>query len=145
MLNIGDHVDFKLPGSDDKIHHIEEYMGKILVIYTYPKDDTPGCTIEARGFKDLNDEFKENNVIILGLNNNSLQSHQKFIDKYCLPFPLLIDKDLQLIERLGAKQEKSSVLRKKFIINEEGNLEKIYDNVSVKTHPEEILAYIKSR
>ncbi len=145
MLKIGDYVNFILPGSDGLTHQTNDYEGKVLVLYTYPRDNTPGCTIEANGFKTLHDDFLKNNTIVLGLNNNTLQSHQKFINQYCLPFPLLIDKDLQLIEELNAKKEENKVFRKTFIINEKGQLEKIYDTVTVKTHAEEILNYIKSR
>lgn len=145
MYNNGDLINFSLPGSDQKTHNSSDYLGKILVLYTYPKDNTPGCTVEANGFKALNDEFIHLNAIVLGLNNNSLSSHQKFIKNYCLPFNLLIDEKLELIEQLGAKKENNKVFRKTYIIDEEGKLEKIYDKVNTKTHAEEVLSYLKGR
>ncbi|MDF2699359.1 MAG: peroxiredoxin [Haloplasmataceae bacterium] len=145
MYQRGDYINFTLPGSDDKLHTTSDYKGQVIVLYTYPRDNTPGCTIEANGFKLLHDEFKKLNSIVLGLNNNTFASHQKFIEKYCLPFNLLIDENLELVEQLGAKKEESKVLRKTFIIDELGRLETVFDQVNTKSHAAEVLEYLKNR
>ena len=145
MLKIGDYVPFNLPGSDNQQHSNKDYEGKILIIYTYPKDNTPGCTTQACTFRDLDKEFKNNNAVVLGLNHGSKKSHQGFISKYQLNSPLLIDEEFSLIEKLGAKKEENKVFRKTYIIDESGKLEKIYDTVSPKSNPDVVLTYIKSR
>lgn len=145
MYDIGDYVIFNLPGSDEKQHENTDYLGKVLVLFTYPRDNTPGCTTEACGFRDLTDDFTQLNSVVLGLNHNSLTSHQNFINKHQLTFPLLIDEDFALLEPLGAKKEEDKVYRKTFIIDEYGKLEKVFEEVSPKSHPNEVLGYLESR
>lgn len=145
MIQIGEQVQFNLLGSDGKHHLNTDYLGKILVLYTYPKDNTPGCTAQACRFRDLNDDFKSLNAVVLGLNKDSLETHQRFIQKHELTFPLLIDEDLSFIEQLGAKKGDNKVYRKTYIIDESGKLEKVFDKVSPKKNPDEVLDYLRNR
>jgi thioredoxin-dependent peroxiredoxin len=145
MYQIGDSIEFNLLGSDEKWHQTKDYQGKVVILYTYPRDNTPGCTTQACTFRDLNQEFKDLNAVVLGLNHGSLKSHQGFVSKFELPFPLLIDQDFTLIEQLGAKKEENKVFRKTYILDETGKLEKVYDKVSPKNNPEEVLDYLRSR
>ncbi|NLC95466.1 MAG: peroxiredoxin [Bacilli bacterium] len=144
MFKIGDYIEFSLPGSDGRVHKTEDYKGKVIVLYTYPKDLTPGCTTQACRFRDLTKEFAELNAVILGLNKDDLQSHEKFINKHQLTFPLLSDVNGELLDKLGAK-EGSKVYRNTYVIDEEGELEKIYEQVKASENPDEVLAYLKER
>jgi len=145
MIQIGDKVEFSLLGSDGKTHRVTDYEGKVLILYTYPKDNTPGCTAQACGFRDLMKEYQAVNAVVLGLNADSVASHERFSTTYDLPFPLLTDPELSLIKPLGADKEGGRVLRKTYIIDESGVLEKVYDEVSPKNNPDEVLAYLKGR
>lgn len=145
MINIGERVEFILEGSDGQTHRTKDYEGKVLILYTYPKDNTPGCTTQACTFRDLDAEFKKLNAVVLGLNKDSINTHQNFRSKFELPFTLLSDPDLKLIQQLGATKDEGKVARNTYIIDEVGNLEKIYTSVSPKNNPEEVLEYIKSR
>lgn len=144
MISIGDSVSFKLVGTDGKEHTIDDFQGKVLILYTYPKDHTPGCTNQACRFRDLNELFKEHNAVILGVNRDSISTHQRFTDKHQLPFTLLSDPDGLLLEPLGALNGKK-VLRNTYIIDEKGRLEQIFKQVSAKTNPDEVLDYLKNR
>ncbi|ERJ13535.1 peroxiredoxin [Haloplasma contractile] len=145
MLQIGDYVDFNLPGTDGNDHKTEDYKGKVIVLYTYPRDNTPGCTVEAKRFRDLHEEIIKQNAIVIGINKNSMKSHHNFIDKHCLPFNLLVDKDLELLSVLGATKDETKVARKTYIISEKGDLENVFNTVKAKTHPNEVLEYLKNR
>lgn len=126
-------------------HSLKDYLGKKVVLYFYPKDDTPGCTDEALQFKDLYEEFKENDVVILGISKDSEKSHQKFIDKYELPFLLLSDPEIEAINNYGVwalknkfGKEYYGILRSTFIIDEEGIIKDVFLNVKVKNHGDEV-------
>ena len=127
------------------------YKGQWIVLYFYPKDDTPGCTREACGFQDLSKVFHENHAVILGVSRDDQVSHQDFKKKYKLAFPLLSDPDLSLHKAYGAYGEKTSygkasmgVIRSTFLIDPKGNIAKIWPNVKVDGHVEKVLEAIKS-
>ena len=119
-----------------------DYKGKWIVLYFYPKDDTPGCTREACGFQDLSKIFHEHNAVILGVSRDDADSHQDFKKKYKLAFPLLSDPDLTLHKAYGAWDEK--VIRSTFLIDPQGKITKIWPNVKVDGHVEKVLKAIKS-
>lgn len=141
--------DFKIMGSDNKEHSLAHYRGKKVVLYFYPKDNTPGCTVEAIDFKDNINKFEELNTVILGVSRDSLKSHDKFKEKHCLPFVLLSDEDEVLCNLYGVLKEKNmfgkkcmGIERSTFIINEEGIIKKIFRKVKVANHVEEVLSNI---
>jgi peroxiredoxin Q/BCP len=146
MLKIGQKApEFSLPDQEGKIHSLKDYKGSKVLLYFYPKDDTPGCTTEACNFRDGYDEFKKMGLVILGVSADSVKSHKKFAEKFNLQFPLLSDESKDTInayEAWGMKKfmgrEYEGIFRKSFLINEEGNIEKIYDEVKAKEHAEEV-------
>ncbi|MCA9351924.1 thioredoxin-dependent thiol peroxidase [Patescibacteria group bacterium] len=128
---------------------LEQYRGKKVVLYFYPKDMTPGCTTEALGFQDLYNTFKKHNTEILAVSKDNQASHQKFCDKHGLEFPLLVDEDGTLVQAYGVWKEKSmygktymGISRESFLIDEHGVMVKHWDNVKPATHPQEVLDYI---
>lgn len=137
---------FTLPDQDNNIHSLADYQGKWLVVYFYPKDDTPGCTTEACGLRDNKVEFAKRGVSILGISKDTVGSHKKFAKKYQLDFPLLSDTEHKVIEAYnswGVKKlfgrEFTGILRNTFLINPEGEIEKEYKNVNPLTHADELL------
>ncbi|MGY0373902.1 thioredoxin-dependent thiol peroxidase [Clostridium sp. JNZ J1-5] len=141
--------DFSLIGSDDKQHKLSDYKGKKVILYFYPKDNTPGCTREAESFRDNIDSFNALNTIVLGVSRDSLTSHDKFISKLNLPFVLLSDSDEKVVNLYGVLKEKTmfgktsmGIERSTFIIDEDGIIEKIYRKVKVNGHVEDILKHI---
>lgn len=142
--------NFKLMGSDNKEHSLDEYRGKKVILYFYPKDNTPGCTTEACDFRDNYTTFKDLNTIILGVSKDSLASHDKFITKIGIPFVLLSDTDEEVCKLYDVIKEKNmygrkymGVERSTFIINEEGVLVKEFRKVKVKGHIDKILEELK--
>ncbi len=140
---------FSLPDQDGKIHKLSDYKGKWVVLYFYPKDDTPGCTKEACGFRDAIEEFKKKGVVIVGVSKDSVESHKKFSEKYHLNFPILSDIDKKVIQVYGAWGEKkflgktfTGTLRNTYLIDPKGNLFRIFEKVNPLTHPQEILKEI---
>jgi thioredoxin-dependent peroxiredoxin len=148
MLKIGNKApEFSLPDQDGKMHSLKEYAGKKVLLYFYPKDDTPGCTTEACNFRDGYKEFKGLGLVILGVSADSVKSHQKFAEKFNLPFPLLSDESKELCEAYGVWQKKKfmgreymGIARTSFLIDEKGNIEKIYEGVKPPVHAEEVKA-----
>lgn len=146
-LKIGDLVpDIKLASSEGKEVSLRDFKGKKIVLYFYPKDDTPGCTKEACGFRDNLKNFGDKNAVIVGVSKDSLKSHEKFINKYDLPFTLLADEKGELLDALGVWKEKSmygrtymGIERSTFLIDENGKLIKEWRKVSVDGHMEEVL------
>ena len=152
-MNIGD----KLPeilGLNEKGEQVtrESLAGKKVVLYVYPKDNTSGCTAEACSLKDHYQELSDKGYIVIGVSKDSAASHQKFIDKYSLPFPLIADVDTTLLQQLGAWGEKSmcgkkymGALRTTYLIDENGTIEKIFTPKEIKTkiHAEQIPDYLK--
>lgn len=138
--------DFSLPNSEGKQISLSKFFGSKVVLYFYPKDDTPGCTTEACNFRDNFLDFSEFNAVILGISKDSVKSHHKFKEKYQLPFELLSDENLSVINQFGVWVEKSlygrkymGVERSTFLIDENGVLTKIFRNVKIKNHTTEVL------
>jgi peroxiredoxin Q/BCP len=138
--------NFSLPDQNGKVHQLSYYKGQMIVLYFYPKDDTPGCTKEACGFRDNQKLFKEKNIVILGVSKDSIESHLKFSKKFNLNFPILADVDKKVLKKYKAWGEKKflgktylGTLRKTYLIDKGGNIVKIYDNVDPLVHAQEIL------
>ncbi len=138
--------DFTLMGSDGKEHKLSDYKGKKVVLYFYPKDNTPGCTTEACDFRDNINEITNLNAVVLGISKDNLNSHNKFIEKFNLPFILLSDEDKVVCNLYDVIKEKNmygkkvlGIERSTFIIDEDGNLIKEFRKVKVKGHIEEVL------
>lgn len=145
-------IDFKLKSAEGKDVSISDFKGKKIVLYFYPKDDTPGCTKEACGFRDVYDYILEAGAVVIGISPDSSGSHDKFRSKYSLPFYLLSDEDHRVSELYGAWGEKKSygktslgIIRSTFIINENFIVEKVYPKVSPEGHAEEILNYLVNK
>lgn len=143
-------VNFSLPDQNNKIHSLKDYKGQWVVVYFYPRDDTPGCTKEACGFRDKSQPYKDKNIVIIGISKDSVDSHKKFAEKYHLNFPILSDASRETIKAYGAWGEKNflgktfeGVLRKTFLIGPTGEIRKTYDKVDVLNHAETILQDIK--
>ncbi|MBC5630368.1 thioredoxin-dependent thiol peroxidase [Clostridium sp. NSJ-6] len=152
MIEINSIVpNFSLIGSDKKEHSLSEYKGKKIILYFYPRDNTPGCSTEACDFRDNNSIIEDMNTIVIGVSRDSLKSHDKFIEKFNLPFLLLSDEDETLCNLFGVIKEKNmygkkvmGIERSTFIINEEGVLVKEYRKVKVKGHIDTILEDLKN-
>lgn len=136
-------VDFTLPGSNGEEISLEQFKGdKNVVLYFYPKDNTPGWITEASEFRDLKKEFEDLNTVILGVSPDSMSSHHKFIEKQGINFTLLSDEDKKVIELYGVGKI-IGLERSTFLINKEGNLVKEYRKVKPKGHAEVVLGYIR--
>ena len=148
MLEVGKKAPaFKLNNQDGKSISLSDLKGKKVVLYFYPKDDTPGCTKEAQSFRDEFPKFGSLNAVILGVSPDSTESHKKFIAKYKLPFDLLSDEDKKVVEKYEVWKEKNNygkkymgVERTTYIINENGFITKIFNHVKVEGHSAEIQA-----
>lgn len=148
MLNVGDFApNFTLTDKDGRTVSLSDYRGKKTVLYFYPKDNTPGCTRQARAFAAAYEDFKSRDVAVIGISRDSVASHLKFAEKYSLPFVLLSDPERLAIEAYGVWQEKKlygktsfGVVRTTFIIGEDGRIEKIMPKVKPDTNASEILA-----
>ncbi|MCA6586370.1 MAG: thioredoxin-dependent thiol peroxidase [Pseudanabaena sp. M158S2SP1A06QC] len=149
-LKVGDRApEFSLPDTNGNIVTLSSLKGSRVVLYFYPRDNTPGCTKEACGFRDHYAQFQTKNTIIFGVSTDDAKSHQKFTQKFDLPFPLLTDADGQVAtayESYGLKKfmgkEYVGVFRNTFVIDAEGNIEKIYLGVKAELHPAQVLADI---
>lgn len=150
-LKTGDKApDFERPAvtaDGETTVRLADFQGRKLVLYFYPKDDTPGCTKEACSFRDMSAEFEKKNAAILGVSTDSPKSHGKFIGKYTLPFPLVSDEDRSMSEAYGVWNQKSlygriffGIERTTFVIDENGMIERIYPKVKVSGHIEKVLA-----
>ena len=150
MLEIGMKApDFSLPDKDGNTVRLSDFQGKKVVLYFYPKDNTPGCTRQACAFAASYEQFKTQNIVVIGISKDSAASHLKFAQKYDLPFILLSDPELQAIQAYGVWQEKKlygkvsmGVVRTTYIINEQGIIEKVMPKVKPDTNAAEILAYL---
>lgn len=147
MLETGTKApDFSLPDQDGKIHRLSDYLGKKVILYFYPKDNTPGCTKQACGFSELHPQFSEKGAVVLGVSKDSVASHKKFQEKYSLGFTLLSDPELTAIQDYGVWQEKKTcgkvsmgVVRSTYLIDEKGVIEKVFGNVKAAENPEQML------
>jgi len=144
--------DFSAPSTEGRDIGLHEFLGKqALVVYFYPRDDTPGCTREACAFSDLRAKFHAAGVEILGVSTDSLRSHQKFLEKYGLSFPLLADTEHTLAERYGVWQQRTfmgrahmGVARTTFVIGKDGLIKAVFPDVKVEGHAAEVLAAAQS-
>ena len=150
MIEIGMKApEFTLLDKDGNTVSLSDFLGKKVVLYFYPRDNTPGCTRQACAFAAAYEGFKEKDVAVIGISKDSVASHQKFAQKYDLPFILLSDPELKAIQVYGVWQEKKlygkvsyGVVRTTFIIDEQGNIEKIMPKVKPDTNAAEILSYL---
>ncbi len=151
MLEVGTKAPlFTLPDKDGNTVSLEDFSGRKVVLYFYPKDNTPGCTRQACAFAASFEEFKNIDAVVIGISKDSEASHRKFAEKHSLPFILLADTELNAIKAYGVWQEKKlygkvsmGVVRTTFIIDENGNIEKVMPKVKPDTNAAEILEYLK--
>ncbi|HEY5523599.1 MAG TPA: peroxiredoxin [Desulfuromonadaceae bacterium] len=142
---------FSVEGSDGAQHTLKQYAGKTVVIYFYPKDNTPGCTKEACGFRDNYKELTDNGVVVLGVSKDSLTAHSKFITNYTLPFVLLSDPDCSMMQAYEAFGEKvmcgrktTGTIRSTVIVGPDGIVKKQWAKVAkAEQHPDQVLAYLR--
>ena len=150
MLEIGSQApDFALTDKDGNTVRLSDFLGRKVVLYFYPKDNTPGCTRQACAFAAAYEDFRSQDIVVIGISKDSAASHRKFAEKFNLPFLLLSDPELQAIQSYGVWQEKKlygkvsmGVVRSTFIIDAQGRLEKIMPKVKPDTNAAEILSYL---
>ncbi|QQR76847.1 peroxiredoxin [Candidatus Nomurabacteria bacterium] len=135
--------DFSLPDENGEFHSLEEYRGSWVLLYFYPKDDTPGCTKEACSLRDHALDYEQNDLIVVGISNDSGENHQKFISKYKLPFTLLSDEKEKVINMYGAGGALGTK-RISYLIDPEGMVEKVYPKVDPENHAGEVLKDLES-
>lgn len=130
--------DFNLPNEKGEVVSLGDFNNSWIVLYFYPKDDTPGCTKEACAFRDNYDAFKKLNAYIIGVSKDGQESHQKFIKKYGLPFTLLSDSNGEVADNYNAVSSLNSIQRRTYLITPKKIIAKIYENITPASHPEEI-------
>jgi thioredoxin-dependent peroxiredoxin len=148
MLKVGDKApDFEATDEKGKPVRLSDFKGKSVVLYFYPKDMTPGCTLEACAFRDNHAAIRKKGAVVLGVSADPAESHRKFKDKYDLPFPLLADPDKKVIQAYGAWGKRSlygrefmGILRSTFVIGPDGRIKAVFPKVKVKGHEQEVLA-----
>ena len=151
-INTGDTVpDFELPATGDQTIRLSDFKGKNVVIYFYPKDSTPGCTLEGQDFRDNSEAFTERNTVILGVSRDGIKSHEKFKSKQSFPFDLLSDADEQLCALFDVIKEKNmygkkvmGIERSTFLVDETGKLRYEWRKVKVKGHVNEVLGAVRA-
>jgi peroxiredoxin Q/BCP len=143
--------DFTLLDQNGNQHKLSDYRGKKVILYFYPKDDTPGCTTEACQFNEILPNFQETEAVVLGISADTPESHKKFAEKYNLNFTLLSDPEKEVIQKYGVWKEKNmygkktfGIVRTTFIIDEEGKIRKIYNNVKADGHAQKVIEDIKT-
>ncbi|MGB2867126.1 MAG: thioredoxin-dependent thiol peroxidase [Bacteroidota bacterium] len=147
MLETGDRApEFSLPTGDGSMLHLKDFRGKKVVLYFYPKDDTPGCTKEACSFEENLSVLKRKGAVVLGVSADSTASHEKFANKYHLSFPLLSDEKKEIVKAYGVWKERSlygrkfmGIERTTFIIDEKGKIQNVFEKVKVDGHTQEVL------
>ena len=142
---------FKLPSTNKKEYSLKDSIGNYVIIYFYPKDDTPGCTIETNDFNKLLPKFKKLNCEILGISKDSLKSHDKFRDKYKIKFDLLADEEIKVLKKYKVWAKKKfmgrefmGIVRTTFLIDKKGKTLKVWNNVKVKDHAKEVLETLQN-
>ena len=148
MLAVGDTApNFSAKTDGGASVTLSDFRGKRVVLYFYPRDSTPGCTVEACGFRDAEAEFKAKNTVILGVSADSIKSHDRFKSEHSLPFPLISDPDHSISESYGAWRQKKlfgktymGIVRSTFVIDKHGKIEAAYDRVKVRGHVAAVLA-----
>ena len=149
-LKVGDKAPgFSLRDQNGNSVSLDGYLGKKVIVFFYPKDDTPGCTVEACNFRDDFELYEEKNAVLIGISKDGEESHKKFISKFNLPFTLLCDEDHAVAEAYGAWGEKSmygrkymGIVRTTVVVDAEGNVEQIYEKVKPKDHSKELLGVL---
>lgn len=143
--------EFSLPDENGQIHNLSDYRGKAVVVYFYPKDDTPGCTVEACNFRDDYHVYRENDIVILGISPDTSKSHAKFKDKFSLPFTLLADEGHKVAEAFGVWGPKKfmgkqydGVYRTTFLIGPQGDILRVFDNVKPDGHSAQVLEALQA-
>ena len=143
--------DFTLPSTNGEKQKLKDLLGKYVVIYFYPKDDTPGCTVETNDFNKLLPKFKKLNCEIFGISKDSIKSHDKFREKFKIKFDLLSDEEIKVLKKYkvwGKKKfmgrEFMGIIRSTILIDKKGKVIKVWDNVKVKDHAKEVLETLKS-
>ena len=144
-------LDFVLPSTSKKNFILKDLLGKYVVLYFYPKDDTPGCTIETNEFNKLLPKFKKLQCEVYGISKDSLKSHDKFRDKYKIKFDLLADEELKVLKKYKVWQKKKfmgrefmGVVRTTYLLDKKGQIVKVWNNVKAKDHAIEVLETLKS-
>ena len=144
-------LNFNLPSTNQKTFSLKENQGKYVILYFYPKDDTPGCTIETNDFNKLLSKFKKLDCEIYGISKDSLKSHDKFKDKYKIKFDLLADEEIEVLKKYkvwGKKKfmgrEFMGIIRTTYLIDKKGKILKVWDNVKVKDHAKEVLGTLQN-
>ncbi len=144
--------DFTLPDKNGDQVSLSDFLGKKVILYFYPRDNTPGCSRQAAAFAQSHDAFTEKGVVVIGISKDSVASHQKFAEKYELPFILLSDPELEVIRAYDVWKEKKmygklsfGVVRSTYIIDEQGVIEKVMPKVKPDTNAAEILTYLESK
>ena len=153
MLEAGTKApEFTLPDKDGNMISLADYRGKKVVLYFYPRDNTPGCTKQACAFAGAYEGFRQSGIVVIGVSKDSQTSHQKFAEKYSLPFILVSDPDLAAIQAYDVWQEKKlygkvsmGVVRSTYIIDEQGVIEKVYPKAKPDTNAAEILEYLQGK
>lgn len=153
MLNIGTKApEFTLEDKDGNKVSMSDFKGKKVVIYFYPKDNTPGCTRQACAFRNAYEGFKNNDIQVIGISKDSIKSHQRFAEKHELPFILLSDPDLIAIKTFDVWKEKKmygktalGVVRATYIVDESGIIEKVFEKAKPDTNAQEILEYLEKQ
>ena len=142
---------FNLPSTNKKEYSLKDSLGNFVIIYFYPKDDTPGCTIETNDFNKLLPKFKKLNCEILGISKDNLKSHDKFRDKYKIKFDLLADEEIKVLKKYNVWAKKKfmgrefmGIVRTTFLIDKKGKIIKIWNNVKVKDHAKEVLETLQN-
>ena len=143
--------DFKLPSTSKESYSLKDSIGKYVVIYFYPKDDTPGCTIETNDFNKLLSKFKKLECEVYGISKDNLKSHNKFRDKYKIKFDLLADEEIKVLKKYKVWAKKKfmgrefmGILRTTLLIDKKGKIIKIWENVKVKDHAKDVLETLKN-
>ena len=137
---------FNLKSTNGKVYSLKNSMGKYVVFYFYPKDDTPGCTIETNDFNKLLSKFKKLECEIYGISKDDLKSHDKFRNKYNIKFDLLADEEIKVLKKykVWGKKKFMGIIRTTFLIDKKGKIIKIWNNVKVKDHAKEVLETLKN-
>ncbi len=151
MLETGTKApEFSLPDQNGEVHTLEEYKGRKVILYFYPKDNTPGCTKQACGFGELYPQFREKGAVVIGVSKDSVSSHKRFEEKYGLPFTLLADPELSCIKAYDVWQEKKNygkvtmgVVRTTYLIDEKGMIVKAFGKVKAADNPAQMLGELQ--
>lgn len=149
-MKLGTYINFKLPDQSGQLRDLKEFLGEYTVIYFYPKDNTPGCTIQANEYEKRIDEFKRLNVSVIGISKDNMKSHMRFIEKHQLSFTLLTDEDLKVSTELGFAKEKKmfgntffGTVRSSIVLNEKNEVVMVNKNTKAKEDAEKVLTFIK--